>query len=251
MYGRLSLKNTSTKSALVTGASRGIGQAIARRLARDGFDIAVHYHRDLAGAESTLADIHQIGQKARLLQFDVRDRERCKQIILDDIQTHGVYYGVVCNAGICRDQPFPLLSGDDWDQVIHTNLDGFYNVLSPIIMPMIQTKQGGRIVSIASIAGIAGNRGQVNYSASKAGIIGATKALALELAKRHIAVNCVAPGLIETDMTRSLDIDQIKPHIPMRRLGLPSEVAALVGFLFSEDASYITRQVISIDGGLA
>ena len=168
-----------------------------------------------------------------------------------DIEEFGAYYGVVCNAGITRDNAFPMLSGDDWDAVLRTNLDGFYNVIQPLIMPMIRRKKPGRIVAISSIAGIVGNRGQVNYSAAKAGIIGAVKALALELAKRKITVNCVAPGLIETDMTEGLPVEEISRLIPMQRLGKPEDVAAAVGFLFSTEASYITGQVISVNGGLA
>jgi len=185
-----------------------------------------------------------------LLGFDVSNRDESAARINADIAEHGAYYGVVCNAGITRDNAFPMLSGEDWDAVLRTNLDGFYNVVQPLIMPMIRRKKPGRIVAISSIAGIVGNRGQVNYSAAKAGIIGAVKALALELAKRKITVNCVAPGLIDTDMTKNLPQDDIKRSIPMRRFGEPGEVARLVEFLCSPDAAYITRQVIAVDGGL-
>jgi 3-oxoacyl-[acyl-carrier protein] reductase len=158
---------------------------------------------------------------------------------------------VVLNAGIARDNAFPALEDSDWDDVLDTDLSGFYNVLRPIVMPMVSARRGGRIVSISSISGITGNRGQVNYSAAKAGIIGATKALAIELAKRNITVNCVAPGLIETQMLEGLPVDEALKLIPMRRIGRPDEVAAAVSFLCSDEASYITRQVLSVNGGMA
>ncbi len=235
---------------LVTGASRGIGRAIAVGLAARGYDIVVHYGRDEANAAQTLNELCTQGARGRLLGFDVSNRDESAARINADIAEHGAYYGVVCNAGITRDNAFPMLSGEDWDAVLRTNLDGFYNVVQPLIMPMIRRKKPGRIVAISSIAGIVGNRGQVNYSAAKAGIIGAVKALALELAKRKITVNCVAPGLIDTDMTKNLPQDDIKRSIPMRRFGEPGEVAGLVEFLCSPDAAYITRQVIAVDGGL-
>jgi 3-oxoacyl-[acyl-carrier protein] reductase len=175
---------------------------------------------------------------------------QCAEQLTQDIETYGAYYGVVCNAGITADNAFPALTGEEWDSVIHTNLDGFYNVLQPVIMPMIRRREAGRIVTLSSVSGIMGNRGQVNYSAAKAGIIGATKALALELAKRDITVNCVAPGLIATEMLDELPLEEIKKMIPARRIGNPNEVAAAVAFLMSEDAGYITRQVLSVNGGL-
>ena len=196
-----------SRTVLVTGSSRGIGRAIALQLARDGFDIVLHCRANRKAAEDTKAEVQNLGVAARILQFDVADRDAAKVTLDQDIDANGAYYGVVCNAGITRDNAFPALSGDDWDQVIHTNLDGFYNVLNPITMPMVRAKQGGRIVTIASVSGLMGNRGQVNYSAAKAGIIGATKALAIELAKRKITVNCVAPGLIETDMIEEVALD--------------------------------------------
>jgi 3-oxoacyl-[acyl-carrier protein] reductase len=238
------------KRVLVTGSGRGIGKAIALQLAAQGFDIAVHCRSDRHSAEAVVAAVNAAGRHASLLQFDVADRSSARQMLEQDIAAHGAYYGVVCNAGITRDGAFPALTDDDWDSVIHTNLDGFYNVLQPCVMPMIQLRCGGRIVTIASVSGIAGNRGQVNYSASKAGLIGATKALSLELAKRKITVNCVAPGLIDTEMTDNVALDEIMKMIPLKRAGTATEVAATVAFLFSEPAAYITRQVISVNGGL-
>ncbi len=185
-----------------------------------------------------------------MLQFDVSDRDQCREVLEADIEQHGACYGVVCNAGITRDNAFPALSSDDWDQVIGTNLDGFYNVLQPIIMPMIHRRKPGRIVTLSSVAGIMGNRGQVNYSAAKAGIIGASKALAVELGKRKITVNCVAPGLIDTEMTQDLPMEEVLKLVPLRRAGKAAEVAATVNFLMSADAAYITRQVISVNGGM-
>jgi 3-oxoacyl-[acyl-carrier protein] reductase len=239
----------------ITGSSRGIGKAIALYLAKQGYDLVLHCRSQKTQAEAVVAEIEKLGQSARLLQFDIGDRAQCTEQISQDIETHGAYYGVVCNAGITADNAFPALTGEEWDSVIHTNLDSFYNVLQPVIMPMIRRRKPGRIVTLSSVSGIMGNRGQVNYSAAKAGIIGATKALALELAKRDITVNCVAPGLIATEMLDGLSSDviqmeEIKKMIPARRIGDPKEVAAAVAFLMSEDAAYITRQVISVNGGL-
>ena len=239
-----------TKTILVTGSSRGIGKAIALYLAQQGYDLVLHCRSQKAHAEAVAAEIEQLGQSARILQFDIADRDQCTGIISQDIDSHGAYYGVVCNAGITADNAFPALTGEEWDNVIHTNLDSFYNVLQPLIMPMIRRRKPGRIVTLSSVSGIMGNRGQVNYSAAKAGIIGASKALALELAKRDITVNCVAPGLIATDMLEDLPLEEITKLIPARRVGDPREVAAAVAFLLSEDAGYITRQVISVNGGL-
>jgi 3-oxoacyl-[acyl-carrier protein] reductase len=240
-----------SKSVLVTGSSRGIGKAIALRLARDGYDIVLHCRSERAQADAVAQSIVEMGRAARVLQFDIADRELASSILLADIEQHGCYYGVVCNAGVARDNAFPAMSGEDWDLVMHTNLDGFFNVLNPLVMPLVQRRQPGRIVTMASVSGLIGNRGQVNYSAAKAGIIGATKALALELAKRAITVNCVAPGLIETDMISDVPMEEALKMIPARRVGKPEEVAAAVSFLMSEDAAYITRQVISVNGGLA
>lgn len=241
-----------TRSVLVTGASKGIGRAIALRLAQDGFNVVVHYHRDAAGAQQTLADITGAGGMGRILQFDVAEREVTRNAIENDIAEHGAYYGVVNNAGITRDGAFPALTEDEWDSVIHTNLDSFYNVIHPCVMPMIGLRKGGRIITLSSVSGIMGNRGQVNYSAAKAGIIGATKALAIELAKRKITVNCIAPGLIDTGMTdlEPMVIDEALKIIPMKRMGAAEEVAGLASYLMSDIAGYVTRQVISINGGM-
>ena len=238
------------KTVFVTGSSRGIGAAIALRLARDGYDIVVHCHSRREEAERVAQAVIDGGSDSRVLQFDIADREGTAAALTSDTELHGCYYGVVCNAGIVRDSSFPAMSGEDWDLVLHTNLDGFYNVLNPLIMSMVRRRAAGRIVTIASVSGLIGNRGQVNYSAAKAGIIGATKALALELASREITVNCVAPGLIETEMIKDVPREEVMKLIPARRIGKPEEVAAAVSFLLSEDAAYITRQVISVNGGL-
>lgn len=239
-----------SKRVLVTGSSRGIGKAIALRLAQQGFDIAVHCRSGVEQAQDTLAQVKALGREGSLLQFDVCDREAAKAAIEQDIAEHGAYYGVICNAGVTRDTAFPAMTAEEWDIVVKTGLEGFYNVVHPTVMPMVQARKGGRIITLTSVSGIAGNRGQVNYSAAKSGIIGATKALALELAKRKITVNSVAPGLIETDMTNDLPVDEILKMVPMKRMGSVSEVAGTVSFLMSDDAAYITRQVISVNGGL-
>ena len=236
---------------LVTGASGGIGCAIALALAKDGFDVTLHYRSGEEKARQVLAQIEQQGGIAKLLQFDISDRHACREQLEADLEKNGPYYGVVSNAGITRDTAFPAMTDEDWDQVIHTNLDSFYNVVQPLIMPMVRAKQGGRIVAMSSVSGVMGNRGQVNYSASKAGLIGAAKALALELAKRRITVNCVAPGLIETEMVDQDIVKEAMKFIPAQRMGKPAEVASLVSYLFSEQAGYITRQVISVNGGMA
>lgn len=235
---------------LVTGASRGIGRAIARTLGSDGYQVAVHCVSNRDAAAECAAQIEAAGGSANLLSFDIADRAAAAAALEADMAAHGPYYGAVLNAGISRDQPLPAMSGSDWDDVVHTNLDGFYNVAKPIVMPMIQRRAPGRIVVLSSVSGLIGNRGQTNYAASKAGLIGAAKSLALELAKRKITVNCVAPGLIETDMAEAAPAEFIRNAVPLRRLGQPEEVAALVQFLLSDAAGYITRQVISVDGGL-
>lgn len=240
-----------SNTVLVTGSSRGIGKAIALRLARDGFDVVLHCRSQRAEAEAVAEAVRAMGRDARVLQFDIADRDAASAALLADLEAHGCYYGLVCNAGVARDNAFPAMSGEDWDVVMSTNLDGFFNVVNPLVMPMVRRRAPGRIVTLASVSGLIGNRGQVNYSAAKAGIIGATKALALELAKREITVNCVAPGLIETDMISDVPMEEALKMIPARRVGKPEEVAAVVSFLMGEDAAYVTRQVISVNGGLA
>lgn len=239
-----------TTRVLVTGSSRGIGRAIALALAAQGHEIGINYLHNHAAAQDTLCAIHADGGSAYLIPFDVSDRDAAQAAILRDVADRGIYWGVVCNAGITADAPFPLLSGANWDRVLRTNLDAFYNVLHPVVLPMAQARQGGRIVTLSSVSGLVGNRGQTNYAAAKAGLIGATKSLAQELARRQITVNSVAPGLIESDMVAALPQDEFLRLIPMRRFGKPEEVAALVAFLFSDAAAYITAQVISVNGGL-
>ena len=240
-----------TESILVTGSSRGIGRAIALRLAAAGYDLVLHCRSGRSEADAVQAQIQTMGRQARVLQFDVADRAACASILQADVEAHGAYYGVVCNAGLTRDGAFPALTEEDWDLVMRTNLDGFYNVLHPVMMPMIRRRAAGRIVCITSVSGMIGNRGQVNYSASKAGIIGAAKALAIELGKRKITVNCVAPGLIDTAMLdEHVPVDELLKMIPAQRMGTPEEVAGAVNFLMSAEASYITRQVLAVNGGL-
>jgi 3-oxoacyl-[acyl-carrier protein] reductase len=240
-----------TQSILITGSNRGIGKAIAMALAADGYDIVVHCRNRRDEAEAVAEQIRALGRQAWVLQFDVADRAQSRAALNADIEQHGAYYGVVLNAGLTRDNAFPAFEDDDWDSVLRTNLDGFYNVLHPVVMPMIRRRQPGRIVCMASVSGLTGNRGQVNYSASKAGVIGAAKALAVELAKRKITVNCVAPGLIDTEMVdNQVPVDEILKAVPAARMGTPEEVAHAVRFLMDEKAAYITRQVIAVNGGL-
>lgn len=247
--------SNSNKRVLVTGASRGIGKATAIELAADGFDVTVHYKSNKGAAVEVLEIIKNAGGSGQIMQFDIGDRETTKALLEADLEKNGAFYGVVCNAGIADDAAFPAMEAEQWDKVIHTNLDGFYNVLFPLIMPMIRLRQGGRIVTLTSVSGLIGNRGQVNYSAAKAGIIGASKSLAIELAKRKITVNSVAPGVIETDMTEDLFNEEMyakeaKKMIPMGRFGKVEDVSSTISFLFSDKAAYITRQTISVNGGM-
>ncbi len=241
---------TKLQRILVTGSSRGIGRACAERLARDGFHVILHCVRNLAATQEVAENITSLGGECSLLQFDVSDREQCRTLIAAEIEEHGPLFGLVSNAGIISDAQFTALAGEDWDSVIHTNLDSFYNVVQPMVGPLIASRMKGRVVCMSSISGIIGNKGQVNYSAAKAGIIGASKALSQEVARRGITVNCVAPGLIKTDMVADVPLEQVMQHIPMRRLGKPEEVAGVVSFLCSSDASYVTGQVISVNGGM-
>lgn len=238
------------KTILVTGSSRGIGKACALRLAASGYELVLHCRSRIDEVEVVKTDVEALGSKARILQFDIANREQCREVLEADMENFGAYYGVVCNAGIARDAAFPAMTGEEWDGVIHTNLDGFYNVLNPVSMPMVRRRKPGRIVTLASVSGLIGNRGQANYAAAKAGIIAASKSLALELAKRKITVNCVAPGLIDTDMADGAPLEQALKLIPAQRMGEAREVAGLVNFLMSDEAAYITRQVISVNGGL-
>lgn len=240
----------SKRRVLVTGASGGIGGAIARALAAAGFSLTLHYRGNRAAAEALAAELRQGDAAIDTIGFDIGDRGAARAALEQALAAGGAFWGVVCNAGFSADNTFAALTGAEWDGVIDSHLHGFYNVLQPLIMPLVRLRAGGRIVSIASASGIIGNRGQTNYSAAKAGLIGASKALAVELASRRITVNCVAPGLIETDMLRGAPLEDILRHVPMGRAGTPAEVAALVAFLFRDEAAYITRQVLSVNGGL-
>lgn len=246
----LAVDATTARRVLVTGASRGIGRGIARALARDGFHLALNYRSDHAAAEQVLEEVRSLGTSASLLPFDVSDRAGAVETLEADVKANGPFWGVVLNAGVNRDAAFPALSADAWDVVLRTNLDGFYNVIRPLVMPMVRARSGGRVVTLSSIAGLSGNRGQVNYAASKAGLIGATKSLAQELAKRQITVNCVAPGWIDTEMLGDADRNALAKGVPLGRLGTADDIGACVSFLFSDGAAYMTGQVISVNGGL-
>jgi 3-oxoacyl-[acyl-carrier protein] reductase len=236
------------KVALVTGASRGIGAAVARTLAHEGVDIVLTCVHQRAAADAVAAEIRELGRQAWVAQFDVKDAERSRAAI-EQLLAQTEIHVVVNNAGVVADAAFPALSPDAWHSVVDTSLDGFFHVTQAVVMPMVR-RRWGRIINIASVSGINGNRGQVNYCAAKAGLIGATKALALELASRNITVNAVAPGLIDTEMLTSAPVEDILKHIPMKRIGTAQEVADLVAYLASDKSAYMTGQVISIAGGL-
>ncbi|MBL8801066.1 MAG: 3-oxoacyl-ACP reductase FabG [Planctomycetes bacterium] len=241
----------NTKRVLVTGASRGIGRATAVALARGGYEVVLNYRDREDAAQAVRAEIEAAGGKASTLRFDVADRAAARAAIEVELRERGAFWGLVLNAGVTADGPFAGMSEDAWDRVLTTNLDGFYNVVQPLVMPMVQLRAGGRIVVMTSISGQNGNRGQANYAASKAGLIAAAKSLAQELAKRNVTVNCVAPGLIETDMTAAIPRDEVLERIPLRRFGKPEEVASAVEYLFSAGAAYVTGQVLAVNGGMA
>ncbi len=246
MKEQSSQEGPTARRALVTGASRGIGAAIAKRLAEDGFQVVINFHRGRDPALEVQKEIEAQGGQAALLPFDVADRQQTAAA-MEQLLSEGPVSVLVNNAGVVRDSAFPNMSWEDWATVTRTTLDGFFNVTQPLVMPMVR-QRFGRIVNLSSISGVRGNRGQVNYSAAKAGILGATKALSLELAKKKVTVNAIAPGLVATEM-----IDKVPPEvvmqIPSRRIGKPEEVAGLVSYLASDEAAYITGQVIRIDGG--
>ena len=238
------------KSILVTGASGSIGLAISKKIISSGYDTIMCYNKN----DSFIDDIKNYAKdynvNIRFLKIDVSNREESKNILLKDIEENSSYYGIVLSSGITMDNAFPAMTGEEWDRVIDINLKSFYNIVNPVIMPMIRNKNGGRIIAISSISGIVGNRGQVNYSASKAGLIGAAKSLAIELGKRNITVNCIAPGVIESEMINDEIIEHAKNMIALKRIGKPEDIANAVSFLLSEEANYITKQVISVDGGM-
>ena len=239
----------TSRIALVTGASRGIGRAIALRLARDGYRIWATYASNSEAAESLCKEIEAGGGSAIAIGFDVADFKASAAALEPLVESEGVPDVVVSNAGITRDGLMAMMSDEEWSSVIGTNLGGFFNVVRPLLKQMLR-RRSGRIIGVSSLSGQAGNPGQVNYSASKAGLIGAAKALAKEIAKRGITVNVVAPGFIETDMVKELPKDELAKMIPLGRFGTPEEIASAVSFLASDEAGYITGQVLAVNGGM-
>lgn len=238
------------RRVLITGASGAIGRATALELSSRNYHVVLHYRSNKEVVDSLIDTIVSQGGRADALSFDVTDREATARVLSADCESNGAFYGVVYNVGVHRDAPLVAMSGEDWDAVIGANLTGVYNVLHPVLMPMVQAHDGGRIVTLSSVAGIAGNRGQTNYSAAKAGIIALTKSLAQEMAKRNILVNCVAPGFVESEMIAQIPKEEIQRMVPLRRAGKPEEVAGVIGFLFSDAGGYMTGQVISPNGGM-
>lgn len=240
------------KYALVTGGSRGLGKAICIKLSSMGYPVIINYQSNKVAAEETKCQIESLGGKAELLCFDVRNKDEIEKAIDFWESSHESDYVeiLVNNAGIRRDNVLFMMSDNDWHDVVDTTLNGFFYLTRRLLKHMMPRKRGGRIINISSLSGIKGMAGQTNYSAAKAALIGATKALAIEVAPRNVTVNAVAPGFIESDMTKDLPIDELKKLIPVNRFGKAEEVAALVGFLASSEASYITGEVININGGL-
>ena len=238
------------KSILITGASGSIGLAISKKVISNGYDAVLCYNRNDSFIEKIKDYSKDYDVNIRFLKIDVSNRDEAKNILLKDIEDNSAYYGVVLSSGITMDNAFPAMTGEEWDNVIDVNLKSFYNIVNPIVMPMIRGRKGGRIIAISSVSGIIGNRGQVNYAASKAGLIGAIKSLAIELGKRNITVNCIAPGVIESEMINDEIIEHAKNMIALKRIGKPEDVANVVNFLLSDEANYITKQVISVDGGM-